>query len=99
VTEHPHPIPLDPDEPFGATAAPEAVTEQPDLSFERHPEAKWIGADPMGLRLLAVALTRRARRRRGEAVQPLPWLAIAVTTGMVGLVIVAIWVVAAAFSA
>ena len=93
MTQAPRSRPGDPDEPWGTTGAPEAVTEQPDLSFERHPEAKWIGVDPMGLRLLAVALIRRVRRRRGEAVTPLPWLAIAVTAGIVGLLAFAAFLV------
>ena len=63
--------------PTGA-GTPEAITEQPDLHFEHENEAKWLG-DPMGLRLLAVAITARRRRARDGGVSPTPWLAIAVT--------------------
>ena len=84
------PIRVDPDDPHGSTGAHEAITEQPDLGFERKAEAKWLG-DVMGMRLMAVALTRRARMRRGEAVTPIPWLAISVTIGLVAAIIVLVW--------
>lgn len=63
--------------PTGA-GTPEAITEQPDLHFEHENEAKWLG-DPMGLRLLAVAIAARRRRKRDGGISPIPWFAIAVT--------------------
>ncbi|HEX6844058.1 MAG TPA: hypothetical protein VF235_02975 [Actinomycetota bacterium] len=86
------PIPVDPDRPHGSTGAPEPVTEQPDLGFERKLEAKWLG-DVMGMRLAAVALARRARRKRGEEVLPLPWLAMGVTAAFVCGLIALGWLV------
>lgn len=71
------------------SGAPQAVTEQPDLSFERHLEARWIG-DVMGMRIAALALVRRVRRRRGEEVLPLPWATIAVTAGAAAAAVVAV---------
>jgi hypothetical protein len=85
------PIRVDPEHPHGSTGAPEAITEQPDLSFERKAEARWLG-DVMGLRLTAVALARRARRRRGEEVLPLPWFAIVLTAIVAGGVVALVWV-------
>jgi hypothetical protein len=79
------------------SGAPEAVTEQPDLRFEHHPEAKWLG-DPLGLRLIAVALTARNRRKRGDVVSPTPWLAIAVTAAAVVVLVVGVWWLAARFA-
>jgi hypothetical protein len=71
------------------SGAPEAVTEQPDLSFERSREARWIG-DVMGMRIAALALVRRARRRRGDEVLPLPWAAITITAAAAAAVIVGV---------
>lgn len=67
------------------SAAPQAVTEQPDLAFERRMEAKWLG-DPMGLRLLAVSLVHLKRGKEGRV--KIPWLGIALTaaTAVAGLV-------------
>lgn len=87
------PIRVDPDDPHGSAGVSEAITERPDLGFERKAEAKWLG-DVMGMRLMAVALARRARGRRGEALTPIPWLAIAVTFGLVAAIIVLGWGVA-----
>lgn len=83
------PLGVDLDELAAGSGTPEALTEQPDLSFERNREARWIG-DVMGMRLAALALARRARRRRGEEVLPLPWAAIAVTAALAVAAIVAI---------
>jgi hypothetical protein len=82
-------VEVDLDELAAGSGTPEALTEQPDLSFERNREARWIG-DVMGMRLAALALARRARRRRGEEVLPLPWAAIAVTATLAAAAIVAI---------
>lgn len=77
------------------SGAPEAVTEQPDLSFERNLEARWIG-DVMGMRIAALALVHRARRQRGEEVLPLPWAAIAATAGTAAAAVAAVaWLVRA----
>ena len=89
------PLDVDLDGLGTGSGAPEAVTEQPDLSFERNAEARWIG-DVMGMRIAALALVRRARRQRGEEVPPLPWAAIAVTAGAAAAVVVAVaWLVRA----
>jgi hypothetical protein len=77
--------------PTGA-GAPEAVTEQPDLRFEHHPEAKWLG-DPFGLRLLAVALTARKRRHRDEHLAT-PWVPIALTIAVVIVALAMTWLIA-----
>jgi hypothetical protein len=82
------PVEADPPGLGTGSGAPEAVTEQPDLSFERNREARWLG-DVMGMRIAALALVRRARRRRGEEVLPLPWAAIA-GTGAVAAMAVAL---------
>jgi hypothetical protein len=82
--------------PTGA-GSPEAITEQPELRFEHHPESKWLG-DPFGLRLVAVALTARRRRKRGEAISPTPWLAIAMTATVAVALVVAVWWVASWFA-
>jgi hypothetical protein len=90
--EGPAQVEVDPDELGSGSGAPQAVTEQPDLSFERYQEARWIG-DVMGMRIAALALVRRARRRRGEAVLPLPWAAIVGTAIVAGAVVGAVaWV-------
>lgn len=82
--------------PTGA-GSPEAITEQPELRFEHHPESKWLG-DPFGLRLVAVALTARKRRKRGDAISPTPWLAIAVTAAAAVVLVVAVWWLAGRFA-
>jgi hypothetical protein len=87
-TEDRPPVEVDLDGLGTGSGAPEAVTEQPDLSFERNREARWLG-DVMGMRIAALALVRRARRRRGEEVLPLPWAAIA-GTGAVAAMAVAL---------
>jgi hypothetical protein len=84
------PIPIDPDRPHGITGDPQEVVEQPDLSFERVNEARWMG-DVFGMRLAAVMLVRRRRRRTGQAVTPIPWIAIAATTGLAMILVVATW--------
>ena len=87
------PIDVDLDGLGTGSGAPEAVTEQPDLSFERNLEARWIG-DVMGMRIAALALVRRARRQRGEEVLPFPWVAIALTAGTAAVVVLTFaWVV------
>lgn len=87
------PVEVDLDELGTGSGAPEAVTEQPDLSFERHREARWIG-DVMGMRIAALALVRTTRRRRGEDVLPLPWAAIAGTAAAAAAIVAAIaWLV------
>lgn len=89
------PLDVDLDGLGTGSGAPEAVTEQPDLSFERNLEARWIG-DVMGMRIAALALVRRARRQRGEEVLPLPWAAIAATAGAAAVVVMAVaWLVRA----
>ncbi len=80
------PVEVDLDELGTGSGAPEAVTEQPDLSFERNREARWLG-DVMGMRIAALALVRRARRRRGEEVLPLPWAAIAGTAAVAAMAV------------
>lgn len=90
-------IPIDPDDPHGSSSEPEAVTEQPDLGFEHKVEAKWLG-DVMGMRLAAVALARRARRRRGEELMPLPWFAIVVTAALAVGVVALLWFVVSRFA-
>jgi hypothetical protein len=72
--------PLDVDGLPGGSAAPQAVTEQPDLAFEHHPESKWLG-DVLGLRLLAVGLTWRLRRRDGRA-PAVPWGPLVATAAL-----------------
>ena len=69
--------PIDLDDLRSGSASPEAITEQPDLAFEHHPESKWLG-DVFGLRMVAVALTWRARHGTGRA-PAVPWGALAVT--------------------
>ena len=50
----------------------------------------------MGMRIAALALVRRARRRRGEDVLPLPWAAIAGTAAAAGTAIALLaWIVRA----
>lgn len=83
------PFEVDLDELGTGSGAPEAVTEQPDLSFERNREARWIG-DVMGMRIAALALVRARRRQRGEDVLPLPWAAIASTAAAAAVVVVAV---------
>lgn len=80
--ETPPEVRVDLDDLASGSADPEAITEQPDLHFEHQAEAKWIG-DVFGLRLLAVALTAAKRKRRGEHVSPIPWIAIAATSAVV----------------
>lgn len=87
--------PIDLDELRNGSATPEAITEQPDLAFERHPESRWLG-DVFGMRLLAVALTWRTRRDRGAPA--VPWGPLVATAGVaaaaattIGLVV---WLVA-----
>ena len=74
--------PDDPDLLRRGSAAPEAITEQPDLGFEHRQEARWM-PDVLGLRLVAVAAARTARRRRGETVTAVPWQAIAIASAIV----------------
>ena len=74
------PDPIDLEDLRGGSAAPEAITEQPDLAFERHPESKWLG-DVFGMRLLAVALTWRARKADGRA-PAVPWVPLIVTAAV-----------------
>jgi hypothetical protein len=83
------PLEVDLDDLGTGSGAPEAVTEQPDLAFERSREARWLG-DVMGLRLAAVALTRSARRRKGEQVLPLPWTAIVVTAVIAAVIVIGV---------
>lgn len=83
-------IEMDPDHPHGVTGQPQEIVEQPDLTFERLNEARWMG-DVLGLRLLAVMLVRRKRRRAGEAVTPIPWVAIAATMGLAMSIVAAAW--------
>jgi hypothetical protein len=84
------PIEMDPDRPHGVTGQPQEIVEQPDLTFERLNEARWMG-DVFGLRLLAVMLVRRKRRLAGEAVTPIPWAAIFATMGLAMLIVAAVW--------
>lgn len=88
---------VDLDELGTGSGAPEAVTEQPDLSFERNLEARWIG-DVMGMRIAALAMVRRARRRRGEEVLPLPWVPILLTGAAAACVVVLVWLAVRAVS-
>ena len=84
------PIEIDPDRPNGITGDPQEVVEQPDLSFERVNEARWMG-DVVGMRLAAVPLVRRKRRRAGQPVTPIPWVAIAATTALAMVLVAATW--------
>jgi hypothetical protein len=72
--------PIDLDELRSGSATPEAITEQPDLAFERHPESKWLG-DVFGMRLIAVALTWRVRKGDGRAPE-VPWVPLIVTAAV-----------------
>ena len=83
-------IPFDPDRPRGITGDPQEVVEQPDLSFERVNEARWMG-DVFGMRLAAVLLVRRRRRRAGQAVTPIPWVPIIATTALAMVLVAATW--------
>jgi hypothetical protein len=86
--DHPT-VEVDQDDLGTGSGAPEALTEQPDLAFERSREARWLG-DVMGMRLAAVALTRAMRRRRGDDVLPLPWVPILVTAAFAAAVVAGI---------
>ncbi len=61
------------------SADPQAITEHPDLAFERLTEAKWLG-DPFGLRLVAVSLTHLKRGKAGRA--KIPWIGITLTAAV-----------------
>lgn len=83
---------IDLDDLRSGSASPEAITEQPDLAFERHPESKWLG-DVFGLRMLAVALTWRARQGKSQA-PTVPWGPLAVTALLAMAAVVAVaWLV------
>jgi hypothetical protein len=97
MTEDPHdhprgPIEIDPDRTPGITGDPQEVVEQPDLSFERLNESKWLG-DVLGLRLAATILVRRTRRERGLPNAPIPWMPIVVTTAIAMVLVVVCWAV------
>jgi hypothetical protein len=80
----------DPDLLRRGSAAPEAITEQPDLGFEHRQEARWM-PDVMGLRLVAVAAARTARRRRGESVTAVPWQAMMIASAIVAAALAIGW--------
>jgi hypothetical protein len=84
------PIEIDPDRIGGITGDPQEVVEQPDLSFERLNEAKWIG-DVFGMRLAAMMLVRRKRRLAGLPNGPIPWMPIAVTTAFAMVLVAVCW--------
>ena len=84
------PIEIDPDRIGGITGDPQEIVEQPDLSFERLNEAKWLG-DVFGLRLATMLLVRRRRRREGLPNGPIPWMPILVTTAIAMGLVVGCW--------
>jgi len=68
------------------SAAPEAITEQPEFPFEHDPMAKWIGA--LGsIRFATLVIAKRKRVARGEYVPPTPWLGIAIFCGLAAALI------------
>ena len=75
------------------SAAPQAITEQPDMLFEREPVAKWIDT-LCGLRMTTMLIATRQRIARGEYVPPMPWLGIAIFCGIASAAVVVIAMVA-----
>ncbi len=56
------------------------------LSMEREPWARWVASGGMP-RFLSMVIHRLKMKHRGEYVQPLPWLAVAVGGTLLAVVI------------